>query len=269
MKHAPRQQSASVNIGGKDVNIKIDLGGGDSVGPIHLAGDEKMPKSAVTAKSQQDMLMNNGSLGTSFANPTHNVHRLGIREGMLVADFGAGSGAYTLELANLVGDSGKVYAVDVQRDLLTRIQNEAVKQGNENVEIVWSDIETVGGVGIRDGLLHAVLLSNTLFQVDDKITVIKEAWRVLKPGGILAIIDWMDSYGGVGPQKSNVVTQSEATLLCTDNGFAFKNDFKAGEHHYGLLFVKMIQGQSDEEVLSAVKEKEKDFITRTIEQELV
>lgn len=270
MRGSARQHSATANIGGQEVNIKIDMGESKALGPIHLAGDDRVPKGVVSAQTQQDMHMSvTGSSSAVFSNPKQNAYKLGFKEGMKVADFGSGSGAYTLVLADVVGTTGTVYAVDVQRDLLTRIQNDAVQRGRENVEIVWADIESVGGVGIKDGLLDGVLLSNTLFQVEDKISVVKEAWRVLKPGGILSVIDWSDSFGGLGPRQDSVITQAEATLICTDNRFALRSDFNAGDHHYGLIFIKMTEGESDDEAVVNSVRKEDDFISRTIAQELV
>lgn len=271
MSTGERKYSARADIGGKEVNINIDLGSSSNpVGPVHLSGDAKIPRNAQYARSQRDMDIETvRNVGSTFADPKQNVHRFGFKEGMQVGDFGSGSGAFTLALANVVGVTGTVYAVDVQRELLTRVQNNAVQAGHENVEIVWGDIEHAGGVGIRDELLDGVLLSNTLFQVDDKITTVKEAWRVLKPNGILGVIDWVDSFGGLGPAQNAVLTQAEATLICTDNGFALKSSFKAGDHHYGLVFIKMIEGQTQEEVLAHSNTREQDFISRTINQELI
>ena len=272
MTHPPRQRqpATQITIGGQQVNVKLEVANTTGAGPIDLPGDTKMPKSAVSARTQQGMHMSQaGGSSLVFSNPKQNVHRLGFREGMKVADFGSGSGAYTLALANVVGDSGVVYAVDVQRELLTRVQNMAVQKGLENIHIVWGDIESQTGVAIKDGILDGVLLSNTLFQVENKNAVVKEAWRVLKPGGLLSVIDWTDSFGGLGPPQSDVVSQSETMLICTDNGFAFKNDFNAGDHHYGVIFLKVGTGETRDQTIQASHNKDEDFIARTVGQELL
>lgn len=267
--HPSRKNTARVTIGGKDVDINFDIATKGSSGPIHLQGDSHLPKGAANARTQQEMQINSTHNGTTFSNPSQNVHRLGLREGMKVADFGAGSGAYTLALSRIVGETGTVYAVDVQRDLLTRIQNEATQQGLENIQIIWSDMEGEAGVGIRDELLDGVLLSNTLFQIENKNRVLREAWRVLKPGGILSVIDWSDSFAGMGPPQNAVLTQAAATMVCTDNNFALKNEFSAGDHHYGLNFIKMMIGENEKEAITNSQKREKDFISRTIDQELI
>jgi len=257
--HIPPHGSISSGTGSTDT--------GAAVGAMSFVDARTLPENAVNARTQQELhtKQHGGTLGgANFSNPKSNVHKLGFKEGMAVADFGAGSGAYTLALASMVGSTGTVYAVDVQRDLLTRIQNEAQRRGFENVQPVWGDIESQDSVSIRDGLLDGVLLSNTLFQLDDKITAIKEAWRVLKPGGVLAIIDWSESFGGLGPQQDAVVSRNEAKLTCIDNQFMFKQEFPAGEHHYGLLFIKTGGNEAH-----GTNNTQDTFISKTIEQELL
>jgi ubiquinone/menaquinone biosynthesis C-methylase UbiE len=170
-----------------------------------------------------------------FAHPARNVDFLGVDQGMTVADFGSGSGAYVLAIAERLKGSGHVYAVDVQQELLRRIKNEAHKRGYKNVEIIWSDLEKPGGSKIADRHADLVLISNLLFQVEEKKALFIEAWRILKPTGKLAVIDWSDSFGGMGPVKKEVVKKETALELARANGFEALGEFKAGAHHYGLM----------------------------------
>ncbi|MBI4135593.1 methyltransferase domain-containing protein [Candidatus Uhrbacteria bacterium] len=173
-----------------------------------------------------------------FAHPAHNVVALGIQPGMKIADFGSGSGAYVLSIAEALCGSGHVYAVDIQRDLLRRTRNESQNRGFRNVEIVWGDLERMGGSKIADGALDMVLISNLLFQVMDKNVVIAEALRVLRPQGRVAIIDWSDSFGGTGPIEQDVVSKETALALAAKAGLELVKEFSAGAHHYGLIFCR-------------------------------
>ena len=69
----------------------------------------------------------------SFADPKENILQLGLREGMRVGDFGAGSGHYTLAASGIVGGEGKVYAIDVQEDVLRRLRDAARHAGRVNI----------------------------------------------------------------------------------------------------------------------------------------
>ncbi len=171
-----------------------------------------------------------------FAHPARNVLEFGVQPGMKVADFGSGSGAYVLALAERMSNSGHIYAIDIQRDLLRRIQAEATARGYKNVEIIWNDLERPKGSHIADHHLDLVLISNLLFQVEDKSSLFNEARRVLKQGGHLVVIDWSESFGGLGPIAKDVVSKEKTLALASDAGFAKTREFNAGAHHYGLVF---------------------------------
>ncbi len=170
-----------------------------------------------------------------FAHPRKNVGILRIHPGMRVADFGSGSGAYVLAIGEQLEGTGHIYAVDIQKDLLRRIHNDAHKRGYKNVSVVWADLENPNGSKLAAGTLDTVVISNLLFQVENKLAVLKEAHRVLKPGGQVALIDWTESFGGMGPQKRDVVTKEAGQALATDAGFEVAQEFPAGAHHWGLI----------------------------------
>lgn len=170
-----------------------------------------------------------------FAHPKSNVDALGIEPGMLVADFGAGSGHYVHAIADALEGHGHIYAIDVQKDLLRRIHNDAHARGHKHVSIVWSDLEAKEGSKIANKHLDLVLISNLLFQIEDKAALLKEAKRILKPIGRLAIIDWTDSFNAMGPIKKSVVKKEQALALASAAGFELIREFDAGAHHYGLM----------------------------------
>jgi ubiquinone/menaquinone biosynthesis C-methylase UbiE len=172
-----------------------------------------------------------------FAHPPRNVSILGIEPGMKVADFGSGSGAYALLIAHELRGSGKLFAVDVQQDLLKRLKNEAHHQGYDNVEVLWGDLEKPRGSKIADRSLDLVLISNLLFQVEDIDALFKEAHRTLKKHGRLAIIDWSERSGSaqIGPHRSAIVSKEKAVERASACGFEKARGFDAGTHHYGLI----------------------------------
>lgn len=178
-----------------------------------------------------------------FAHPHRNIAALGVQPGMKVADFGAGSGAYVLAIAEALGGSGTVYAIDIQKDLLRRIKNEATRRGFHTVEVLWSDLDIPGASKIKDRALDLVLISNLLFQIEDKDALLTEARRILKRNGRVALIDWSvpilssgTARHTIGPKKEDVVTMDAAIALAVRAGFELDRKFSAGAHHYGLIF---------------------------------
>lgn len=169
-----------------------------------------------------------------FSDPQKNIAELGIADGMKVVDLGAGSGFYTIEAAKKVGPRGMVYAIDVQQDLLNKIKNSASLVGLHNIEVVWGNIEKIGGTKLREAIADRIILSNTLFQiaVDDRDNLALEAKRLLKPGGKLMVVDWM---GGSPLSPKTVVPRMLAEGIFQKAGFQIEKGFDAGDHHYGII----------------------------------
>ena len=153
-----------------------------------------------------------------FSDPTKNIEQFGVKLGQSVADFGSGSGHYVIACAKAVGEAGHVYAIDIQKDLLGKVKNEANKLGLLNVDIVWGDLEKHNGSKLRDLSVDGVVISNLMFQMADKEPVAVEAFRITKPGGSLLLIDWSESFGGIGPHRDTVFTHDDAVALFTKAG---------------------------------------------------
>jgi ubiquinone/menaquinone biosynthesis C-methylase UbiE len=162
-----------------------------------------------------------------------------LRPGDVVADFGAGSGYFTETLAALVGPEGRVYACEIQKQLIEKIGDVARRKGLAQVQPLWSDLEVPGGSKIPDRALDAAIMVNTFFQFEDKAGALAEVLRTLRSGGKFFLIDWSESFGGLGPKSSDVVDAREAEALCETAGFVFERSFDAGDHHYGLAFRKV------------------------------
>lgn len=174
-----------------------------------------------------------------FSDPAQIIGRLALSEGVYVADFGAGVGAYSIPCAHRVGNSGKVYAIDIQGDVLTTLKNEAKDTGLLNIETIVGDLEDSRGSKLPDTSVDVVIIANILFQIEHKDTFIQEAHRVLKPGGRLLLVSWSESFGHLGPHPEHVVTKEMAEKMFIERGFSVgESDIPAGEHHYGMIFTK-------------------------------
>lgn len=154
---------------------------------------------------------------------------------MRAADFGTGSGAYVAALAARVGNTGKVYAVDIQQELLRTLERDLRERGVRNVEFVWSDLEEPGGSKLQAASQNAVVIANLLFQSDNKLGLLREASRVLERDGELLVVDWSDSFSNLGPVPEAVVTLTQAKSLLHEAGFTPEREFEAGDHHYGII----------------------------------
>jgi ubiquinone/menaquinone biosynthesis C-methylase UbiE len=173
-----------------------------------------------------------------FVDPHATLLQLGLKDGMKVGDFGCGSGHYALAASAMVGQEGRVYAIDVQEDMLTRLKDDAAKRNARNIDFIWGDIETPGGTKLKDGALDAAILSNTCFQLDDKQGAIEEVKRVMRVGALALLVEWSGAHGGMGPAKERVLLPKDAESLFLSAGFEKAKEFSAGPHHYAVVFRK-------------------------------
>jgi len=121
------------------------------------------------------------------------LERIGIRGGQAVLDFGCGIGAYTIPVAELVGQWGRVYALDKDDEALDKLTQQAEADGLKNIKI----IETSGEleIGLSDESVDAVLLFDVFHsfyfpQAGDRIRLLGEIHRIMKPFAFLYISVW-------------------------------------------------------------------------------
>lgn len=170
-----------------------------------------------------------------FTDPIKNLKALGLREDNVVADLGAGTGYYSVALGAMV-PRGKVYAVELQKDYLETIKNKAKDAHLNNVEIIWGDIESKGGTKIREGVVDAVVVSNVLFQVENKDKFLEEIKRILKKDGKILLIDWSEKSV---LQHNKFIPKVKALEMFETNGFVLDRNIDAGTQHYGMILKKI------------------------------
>ncbi len=173
-----------------------------------------------------------------FLQPERVIARLDIRPGMIVADFGAGSGHFTIPAARKVGENGKVYAIDIQEHAVNLIRSRANLEHLRNIETIWADLERPSGSHLPDDAVDFVIVANILFQAEAKNELFKEARRVLRTGGRLAVLEWDETPFPAGPPMALRTPKAGIKRMAEEAGFELEKEFDAGSHHFGLLFIK-------------------------------
>jgi ubiquinone/menaquinone biosynthesis C-methylase UbiE len=110
---------------------------------------------------------------------------VGIKRGQVVLDFGCGVGHYTIPTAEVVGEEGKVYAVDKDGELLDELMKIAVLEGIKNIEIVQAKEESK--IPIENESIDVVLLYDVLHYIGERRKIIDEVHRILKISGLFSI----------------------------------------------------------------------------------
>lgn len=181
-------------------------------------------------------LYNGDNIGMKFLNPKQIISSLPILPGQKIADFGSGSGYFAIILAQTIAPNGVVYAIDVVPETLDALKSKAKSLGLFNIEYVKGDLEKEKGSTLDNESVDSVLISNVLFQSQNKEKILKEATRILRTGGNLIIIEWFPNmlpYPNLFP-----IQPEELKKLCHNSGFGFVRNFDAGAQHYGMIFKK-------------------------------
>ena len=113
------------------------------------------------------------------------LEELEIKPGSYILDYGCGPGSYSVAAAKLIGDAGKVYALDIHPLAIKMAQKAAAKKGLANIVAIQSDCAT----GLPDKSIDVALLCDILHDLREPDKVLSELHRVLKPGGILSSND--------------------------------------------------------------------------------
>jgi len=107
----------------------------------------------------------------------------GAKRGDVILDYGCGIGFNTIPAAEIVGKEGMVYALDIHPLAIKSVEKKIRKKGLKNVKTILSGLNTE----LPDESVDVVLLYNVLPMVKNRPALIKELYRVLKPGGILSV----------------------------------------------------------------------------------
>lgn len=177
-----------------------------------------------------------------LSKPDSLIPQFEIREGMHVLDVGAGYGSYTIPIAQMLlgypHNTGHVYALEVQKELLETIQQKVTENKLTNVTCLWADIERPNGTKLATASVDVVLLSHVLFQIEDKDACLTEIRRVLKPNGHVCLVEWSDSSPFLGTSTARVFAPSIARARFASHGFVFLRELSVSAHQYGMLFTK-------------------------------
>jgi ubiquinone/menaquinone biosynthesis C-methylase UbiE len=128
--------------------------------------------------------------------PEQIMDALGVAEGTVVADVGAGSGWFTVRLARRVGPNGIVYSQDVQPEMLAAISRRVQREGLTNV---WPIQGKGSDPRLPRNALDAIVLVGVYNEIADKITMLRNLASALKPQGRIGVIDFKLQGGGPGP----------------------------------------------------------------------
>ncbi|MFH1198923.1 MAG: class I SAM-dependent methyltransferase [Candidatus Omnitrophota bacterium] len=171
-----------------------------------------------------------------FFSPAKILATLGINSQIGdVAEFGCGYGTFTIPAAKVI--KGKIYALDIEPDMIQITNEEAKKDRLNNVQTVLRDF-MVDGSGLLEGSMDYVMLFNNL-HLEKPMILINEAKRILRESGKLGIIHWnYDPKTPRGPSMDIRPKLEDCIKWAENAGFNISVQYDLKPYHYGIVLTK-------------------------------
>jgi ubiquinone/menaquinone biosynthesis C-methylase UbiE len=163
--------------------------------------------------------------------PAEVLSRLHLKPGMSVADIGAGTGYFSLPIARAIGDADKVYAVDMQQEMLNLLrQKMELPEAPKNVALY---LGAASQLPIPDNSVDLIFYANVWHELDDHDAALREASRVTVPKGRIAILDWRsDKESPPGPPQEHRISAENVVIFLQTTGCQQVSCYTVGQYTY-------------------------------------
>ncbi len=162
---------------------------------------------------------------------------LDLKKGTTFVDVACGWGAYSLAAADIIGEDGQVYAVDLWEEGILSLRKEAASKGIQNMATFVSD--AAQNIPVENNCVDVCLTATVLHDfVGDKVdqAVMKEIVRVVKPDGVLAVVEFFKKEGPPGPPKAVRLSPEEVDKIVSAYGFRQQQLTDIGPDNYLQIF---------------------------------
>jgi len=186
-----------------------------------------------------------------WQSPETILDHLGLKSGLTFVDVGCGNGFFAIPAAHIVGESGKVYGLDIDSSAISRLRERARREGLGNLILkVGRAEETI----LCEGCADIIFLANVLHDLENPNKVLMNARRMIKPSGRLVDLDWKKKTMIMpGPPLRIRLNEKEASNLIETSGFKVEIIEEAGPYHYIIIAKPMDQFQIDSLNISSLQ----------------
>jgi predicted methyltransferase len=167
--------------------------------------------------------------------PDEVVRALALAPGAAVADVGAGTGYFSARLAKAVGAEGRVFATDVQDEMIRALEARIARDGLENVTVVRAAFDDPT---LPPGCCDLALLANVYKEIAKRPAYLRRLAPVLRDGGRIAIIDFRPDAPGLGPPREARLPEAQVVAELGEAGFVLAERHDFLPRQYFLVFVR-------------------------------
>lgn len=205
------------------------------LGLIAVAASLTTPVSAQHARlfPPESLGLLEGPDRDAWQRPDQIMDALLIGEGSTVADLGAGGGWFTVRLARRVRANGRVYAEDIQPEMIQAIGRRILREGLGNVTTV---LGTPTDPKIPEGSLDAALIVDAYHEMEQPVTLLRNLAKSLKPTGTIGIVNYKKDGGGPGPAMEERVDPEQVIRDARAAGLELRKWEKFLRYQYLLTF---------------------------------
>ena len=168
----------------------------------------------------------------AYQKPHEVMEALAVKEGEVIADIGAGSGYFTMRLANHVGTAGRVYAVDVSADMIRHLNARVRDAGLSNVSTILAPPDDP----LLPQAVDRFLIVNVWHHIEDQAGYLDRMKKRLKPGGQVIMIDFQKRELPVGPPLAMKIAREDLVRQMAAHGFGLEAEHTFLPYQYFLVF---------------------------------
>ena len=167
--------------------------------------------------------------------PMDTLLSLELKVGDIMADIGCGIGYFSIPASEIIGTSGKVFALDISPEMLEEVEKKVVELNINNIETILTDGNKLK---LKKHHINFAFMSNVLHEIEDKEKLLEEIKDILVNKGRIAIVEWQKNNTEFGPAKEDRLDKVDLVKLLEKLGFYNIATIDIGENFYGVTAEK-------------------------------
>ena len=178
-----------------------------------------------------------GKSSKAYLNAERVLQGTGLKSGDKFLDVGCGDGYFSIAAAKIIGNKGKVYAIDSYEGSIVVLQQQIQRENIRNIEAIVADVTQK--MPLPKAIIDVCLMANVMhgFLANGEVpSVMTEIARVMKVGSTLAVVEFQKVAGPPGPPISIRMTPEELENLVSGYGFKKAKVVEVGPIHYAAMF---------------------------------